>query len=213
MIGKRHASAIGVASAGRPSLSESCFGFMQDDLQHEPPANKAAVHTADVHFDGASSSTFTHVRPKATPWVPAGPSVRFTPACPLASLNWTSRCRRYQVRSLYTESRARKSVAHLAAPSRFALRCERQQESVHQAEGRRRRAELQRTSRSLGRPSVGGRLTTGGARNEYKEEFVIRPSRFGRVASNAVSNASSRCLVCRASGGGAVTYGRCFFCR
>ena len=46
---------------------------------------------------------------------------------------------------------------------------QRQKEFVREAQGDRRRVELPRTNRFLGRPSVGGRLTGSGARNENRE--------------------------------------------
>ena len=63
---------------------------------------------------------------------------------------------------------------------------EHQQEAVREAPGRRCRAELPRTNRSLGRPSVGGRLLAGGARNEYKSKSVICPVGSVELFMNAI---------------------------
>ena len=78
------------------------------------------------------------------------------------------------VRSLNTEVLAREAVAHLKRRAGLPRRYQRQQEVVREAEGRRCRAELERTNRFLGRPSVGGRLTAGSARNEYREQTAVR---------------------------------------
>ena len=83
------------------------------------------------------------------------------------------------VRSLNTEVQAREAVAHLRQRAGFMSRYQRQQEVVQEAEGRTRRAVLQRTNRFLGRPSVGVRLTARGARNKLEcGAIVCRPPRW-----------------------------------
>ena len=78
------------------------------------------------------------------------------------------------VRCLKTEVHARKVGTQLERRGQLALCCERWQEAVQEARGCSRRAKLQRTNCCLGRPSVGGRLTAGAARQE--EQGSSRPS-------------------------------------
>ena len=88
---------------------------------------------------------------------------------------------------------------------------ERQQEAAQEAEGCRCRAKPQRMNRFLGRPSVGGRLTAGGSRNEQEYTgTVCRPPTAVRVELRSKCDSSSarftrpdrpscrlRSLVCR----------------
>ena len=81
------------------------------------------------------------------------------------------------------------------APSHFVLRRERQQESVLRGGGPRRRERLQPTSRFLGHPSVGGRLSAGAARQ--KEQGGSRPSSKAPKRKGAQAIPVSHALACK----------------
>ena len=81
------------------------------------------------------------------------------------------------VRSLNTEVHARQAVACFRHRAALVRSYERQQEVVRETRGRRVAEGCKPTNPLLGRPSVGGLLTVGGARSKSKSAGGLNPSR------------------------------------